>query len=271
MPIVDQPANAPAVLALFLVVVGACWGSFAATLSERWPAGRSIVRPRSRCDSCDAALGARDLIPLFSYLVSRGRCRSCGSVIPLRYPMVEAACAAIGLVAALFLPLPNAFWIALFGWQLLLLAILDAEHFWLPDPLVGCLALTGIVAAIVAGGSAVGEALIGGAVGFASLAAVALMYKRLRGRTGMGGGDPKLFGAIGIWTGWQALPVILLAAALVGMVAVLFLAIRGPTGEPLHLRRIPFGTCLAICGWVYCLSAMVNPSIMPAIPVSSYF
>ncbi len=208
---------------------------------------------------------------MVSYLVSRGRCRSCRAVIPLRYPLIEIFSALIGIVAAALLPLPGAFWFAVLGWQLLLLAILDAEHFWLPDPLVGGLALTGLIVAGVTGGNALGEAVLGGAAGYASLTAVSLTYKYFRGRSGMGGGDPKLLGAIGIWSGWQALPVILLAAALLGIGAILVPAIRGRSDAPMHLRRIPFGTCLALCGWIYCLCAMVNPSIMRAIPMASYF
>lgn len=252
-----------------MALLGACWGSFAATITERWPAGESIVRPRSRCASCNVDLRSRDLVPLFSYLLSRGRCRACRAQIPPRYPMIEGASLAIGFFSAALLPFPQAFWIAVLGWQLLLLAILDAEHFWLPDFLVGSLALTGILCATLVGTDAVAESLLGGSVGFSSLCAVAMAYKYFRGRTGMGGGDPKLFGAIGIWTGWQALPLILLSAALVGIVAILLAAIRSRPNISLNLRRVPFGTCLALCAWVYCLLAMVNSPVIQAIPMAS--
>lgn len=239
----------PGLLALILLVVGLCWGSFAATVSERWPQGRSIVQPRSRCDACHRILAARDLVPVLSYAVSRGRCRTCSASIPVRYPFIELACGAIGMISAFTLPGTDGLWVAIFGWQLFLLAILDAEHFWLPDPLVAVLGLTGLAAAAMIGADALWDRSLGGVMGFASLFLIGALYRRLRGRDGLGGGDPKLFGAIGLWTGWQTLPLILLTAAVMGLIFAIA-TIRSESRGAWLQRRLPFGVCLAAAAWL---------------------
>ncbi len=253
-------------LPTLLALLGACWGSFAATLSDRWPQGRSIVQPRSHCESCQRTLSARDLIPVLSYTLARGRCRHCGASVSHRYPLMEIASAGIGLVSGLLLPAPDSCWVALLGWQLLLLAILDAEHFWLPNRLVALLAASGLGAAALGGPEGLLTALIGAAAGFTALFAIAYLYKRIRGRTGMGGGDPKLLGAIGAWVGWQPLPLILFIAAMLGISFALYEAIRDrpdTKSGAMWQRRLPLGTCLAISAWAWHLLNQMNLTLIP--------
>lgn len=249
-----------------LAVLGACWGSFAATLSDRWPQGRSIVQPRSHCESCQRTLSARDLIPVLSYILARGRCRHCSVPVSRRYPLIEITSASIGLVSGLLLPAPDSFWVAVLGWQLLLLAILDAEHFWLPNRLVGLLAASGLGVAALGGPEHLLTALIGAAAGFTALFAIAYLYKHSRGRTGMGGGDPKLLGAIGAWVGWQPLPFILFIAAMLGISFAVYEAIRDRgviRSEALLQRRLPLGTCLAVSAWAWQLLDQMNLTLIP--------
>ncbi|WP_197417796.1 prepilin peptidase, partial [Sphingomonas sp. CCH21-G11] len=91
------------------------------------------------------------------------------------------------------------------------------------------------------------DRLIGGAAGFALLWSVAAVYQRLRGRVGLGGGDPKLFGAIGLWLGWRALPMVLLAACLIGLAVALVMRLRGR--DVTATTRLPLGTLLAVAGF----------------------
>ncbi len=226
-------------------VAGLIAGSFIATLVLRWPQGRGLGG-RSRCDGCARVLGIRDLVPVASYLAVRGRCRACGAEIDRRHLRIEAACAFIGALALGVAPGVAGMAGALFGWQLLALAALDFEHFWLPDRLTGLLGLTGLLAAC-ATGDPLAARLIGGAAGFASLFMIAWIYERLRGRKGMGAGDPKLLGAIGIWLGWRALPFVLVAASAVGLLAVAVAALRGKriAGD----TRLPLGTLMALAAF----------------------
>lgn len=228
-------------------VLGLVIGSFLATILIRWPAGRGVIGGRSACDGCGAVLGSLELVPLVSWLVRRGRCRRCGAAIDPRHVAIELAAALIGIVAALAHPLPLALVTATFGWWLLLIAALDLEHQWLPDPLTLPLLALGLLAAWAGFGAPLAERAAGAAIGWAALAAIAFLYRRLRGREGMGGGDPKMFGAVGAWVGAWNLPAILLGAGLLGLAAVLAMRLKGETVSA--TTRLPLGTLLALAAW----------------------
>jgi leader peptidase (prepilin peptidase)/N-methyltransferase len=232
-------------------LAGLVFGSFIAALTSRWPAGRSIAAGRSRCDHCDAVLGAHDLVPLASFMALRGRCRHCGEAIAPRHPAIELAAGAIGAVAMLAAPDVTGVLGAGFGWALLALAVLDVEHFWLPDTIVLPLGMAGLAASL-AGPPALVDRLIGAAAGFAVLAAIAAVYRYRTGRTGLGGGDPKLLGAIGAWLGWTALPFVLLGAATLGLVLVAGDRLRGR--EVTRHSRVPLGALLAAAAWALWLA-----------------
>lgn len=205
-----------------------------------------MLRGRSACDGCGRTLRAAELVPLLGWAWGRGRCRSCGARIDARHLGFEIGCAAIGAVSAWVAPGMAGAFGAAFGWLLLTLAALDAAELWLPDPLVIALALLGIASAPFAA-PALNDRLIGGAAGFASLWAIGAGYARWRGREGLGGGDPKLFGAIGLWLGWRVLPMVLLIAALVGLGLVLLQRLRG---RPMAAdTALPFGAFLAVAAY----------------------
>ncbi|MBA2918390.1 prepilin peptidase [Sphingomonas sp. MAH-20] len=228
-------------------ILGAIVGSFLATAAIRWPAGREVTRGRSACDHCDRKLKPMDLIPIAGFLIRRGRCGSCGGAIDRRHLLIEVAAALIGGVALAVAPGPAGLAGALFGWMLLLLGVLDVEHFWLPDRVTGLLALTGIAFGAAGLPPYPNDRLIGLALGFAGLWLTGLLYKALRGREGLGGGDPKLLGAIGAWLGWAALPSVLVLAGLVGLGAVLVARLRGDAVSA--TTRLPLGALMAMAAW----------------------
>jgi leader peptidase (prepilin peptidase)/N-methyltransferase len=135
---------------------------------------------------------------------------------------------------------------AVFGWLLLTLAALDVAEFWLPDALTGMLALAGL-ASITIAPPAWPDRLIGAAAGFGSLWLIGFAYRRLRGREGLGGGDPKLLGAIGLWVGWAMLPFVVLLACLVGLGSVLAAMARGK--RVTAADRLPLGALMAIAAY----------------------
>lgn len=219
-------------------IAGAVVGSFLATLCIRWPEGRSVMRGRSTCDDCSRQIEARDLIPIVSSARLSGRCRHCGARISSLHTKVEVGAAVLGAFAQLILPgLPGAA-LASLWWLLLILAILDARHFWLPDRLTILLAIAGLALGGLLWGLGLEHRLIGMAAGFAALWLVAAGYRLVRGRDGLGGGDPKLLGAIGAWLGWAALPVVVLISAAIG----LSIALARRQGR---FNALPFGTFLA--------------------------
>ena len=229
------------VAALIGGLAGAILGSFLATLILRWPQGRSVMRGRSACHGCGRTLGARDLIPLFSAMMQRGRCRSCGAAIDPLHGRVEAGCAVIGALALGAMPNLGGIGWAVFGWLLLTLAVLDWRHFWLPDALTLPLAFLGFTIGLWATDVALVDRAVGAAAGYGALLAIALGYRAVRGRDGLGLGDAKLLGALGAWMGWQALPFILLIASVTGLLVMLMTGRAKEAGA-----RVPLGTFLAL-------------------------
>lgn len=168
---------------------------------------------------------------------------------PRRSVLMALAGAAVGAWAALAQPTPLAAVLtALLGWQLLVIAVIDAEHFLLPDQLTLPLLATSGLAALLLDQTAPLDAVIGAAVGFAGLWLLAFAYHRLRGREGLGDGDPILLAAGGAWVGWIGLPSVLLWASAAGLS---FVAARLLTGGKVSGEdRLPFGPCLAAGIWL---------------------
>lgn len=239
--------TAPLFWPLALGLLGVIIGSFLATLVLRWPEDRSVMSGRSRCDSCGAVLRAVELVPLLSAVFLRGKCRRCAAPIDPRHWQIELAALGIGAAAGLAVPGLAAIAGAVFGWLLLALAALDIAELWLPDRLTATLALAGLATGPAGIAPPLADRLIGGLAGFGALWAIGFAYRHLRGREGLGGGDPKLLGAIGLWLGWQMLPAVLLIAALTGLGTVLFGML---TGRAARLDdRVPFGALLAIAAY----------------------
>lgn len=253
-----------AALPLVLGLLGLIFGSFIAAVTVRMPRDEDVVVAPSHCMSCGATLRPWHLVPVLSWLAQRGRCANCGAAVSPRYILIETGAAAIGVWAGLWGA--EAGWLtatasAILGWQLLLIAVIDAENFWLPDELTLPLIASGlIVAALIAGGWPVPQ-LIGAAAGFGGLWLVAYAYRRLRGREGLGGGDPILFAGAGAWVGWTGLPTVLLWACAAGFSLVLTFLItrRRVSGTD----RLPFGTFLAIGTWLTWLYGPLGGAIAP--------
>ena len=120
---------------LILLLAAPFIGSFLALLIVRLPAGAPVVSGRSRCPSCGNTLAALDLVPLLSWLISRGRCRHCGEPVSRLYPGIEIAALVIAAWSLAVLPGWLAWAGAAFGWVLLVLSLIDARDFLLPDAL----------------------------------------------------------------------------------------------------------------------------------------
>lgn len=218
--------------------LGLIFGSFIALLTWRWPQGLAITG-RSRCDACGAVLAPAELVPILSCLWLRGRCGHCGAGIAPRHLAIEVAAAAIGAGLLWRWPGSDGLLLAAAGWWLLALVILDAEHQWLPDALT----LPLIPLALLVPGPALPERLWGAALGFAGLWLVGALYRRWRGFDGLGGGDPKLLAGLGALLGAWALPLLISAAAGVGLGLAGWDALRGR--EVTAMTRLPLGALLA--------------------------
>jgi leader peptidase (prepilin peptidase) / N-methyltransferase len=234
-------ASAPEILAGGLI--GVVIGSFLNVVAHRVPLGESLVSPGSHCPGCGAPVKPYDNIPVVSWLLLRGRCRNCGMRISARYPLVELATAiAFAAVVAvrgfdddLILELP-------FVAALIALAAIDYDHKLLPNKIVYPLAAYGVIATLLVDQDDLVENLIAGAGAFLFLLVAVIAYPR-----GMGMGDVKLAGAMGLYLGLSVIPALLVAFLSGSLVGIVILAREGAAGRK---KAVPFGVFLALGGIV---------------------
>ncbi len=232
-----------AVAIAYLAVVGLLVGSFLNVVVHRLPRGESLVRPRSRCTACNTQIAAYDNVPVVSWALLRGRCRHCGTSIAFRYPAIEALTGAVfatvvvvrGVDGELALELP-------FAALLIAVAAIDLEHRIIPNKLLAPAAVWAFAGWAVVDTSFLPEALAAGAGAFAFLLLAALVYP-----AGMGMGDVKLAGVIGLFLGLSVIPA-LLVAFLAGSVVGLALIAR--EGRDARKKGVPFAPFLALGGLV---------------------
>ncbi|MEC4590276.1 A24 family peptidase [Nitrospirillum amazonense] len=239
-------------------------GSFLGVVVTRLPVGRSVVWGRSACDRCGHALGPASLVPVLSYLWSKGRCRYCAAPIGAFHPAIELAAVLPPLCLAFLMPLDSLTLCAGagLGWALLALAWIDLRHMILPDVLTLPLILAGILVGWAQDGHFPVDRLAAAAMAYAGLVLLETLYRRVRGRDGIGRGDAKLLAAGGAWTGPAAVPHVLLIAALAGLLAMAALRLAGRRVDGRRVdgtTPMPFGPCLALgiwAAWLFTLSGL---------------
>ncbi len=226
-------------------------GSFLGVVILRLPAGRELVWSRSCCESCGQTLAARDMVPLLSFAVLRGRCRVCRARIGLFHPAIELA--ALGVAASALWADPDRVWAdCLLGWTLLALACIDWTHLRLPDVLTLPLIPAGLAEAWWEGSALALDHAVASLLAYALFRAVALGYRALRGRDGLGMGDAKLLAVAGAWVGVGGLAPVLFGGAVLGIGLVLVSSVRHGR-EQVH-NQVPFGPALAVALWCVRLS-----------------
>jgi leader peptidase (prepilin peptidase) / N-methyltransferase len=222
-------------------IVGAVVGSFLNVVIHRLPRGESLVHPRSRCPSCGVQIAEYDNVPIVSWLVLRGRCRHCGASISPRYPVVELLTALTFAAVVLVRGFDNDLILELpFVAALIALAGIDFDHKLLPNKIVYPLAAYGVIATLLVERDDLVEHLIAGAGAFAFLLAAVIAYPQ-----GMGMGDVKLAGAMGLYLGVSVIPALLIAFLSGSLVGVVILAREGAAARK---KAIPFGVFLALGG-----------------------
>jgi leader peptidase (prepilin peptidase)/N-methyltransferase len=228
------PALAPA--ALFGLIIG----SFLNVVAWRLPRGESLVKPRSKCPGCDTQLKAYDNIPLFSWLVLRGRCRNCKTSISARYPVVEAVTAALyALVVAVKFDDTAQLVLGLVLVTFLVpIAVIDLDVKRIPNALTAPAAVLAIVLGALLAPHDLPEQLAAGAA-----ALIFFMLPALLSKKGMGMGDVKLAAVLGLYLGRAVAPAIFIALILGVVVGVAVMTSTGVTAG--RKVKIPFGPFLA--------------------------
>jgi len=253
-----------------LTLLGLLFGSFANVVIWRVPRGESVAFPASHCPVCETPIAWYDNIPVLSWLSLRGRCRACAAPIARRYPLVEIASGSLALTAALaYGPAPRAVFAAVLFWFLLVLSMIDIEHYRLPNVLVAALAVVGVVGVALGsflrvpvvplldgGANALftapyANAIAGAVIGAGLSGAIAAVYALARGRQGLGMGDIKLLGVLGVFLG-PLVVVSLFLGSLIGLIV----GIASARGSRFADARIPFGPSLAAAAVI---TALVGP------------
>ncbi len=209
----------------------------------------NLAVPRSRCPNCGHQITALENIPVFSWLVLRGKCSNCKTPISFRYPAIELVTALCSIVVIGFYGFtPFGFLACVFTWMLIAATFIDFDTQLLPDQITYPLLWLGLIAnGFFAGIVPLTDAVIGAMAGYLFLWGTYWGFKLITGKEGMGYGDFKLLAALGAWMGWQAIPSVILIAAAVGL---LYAMLRIFTAKQSSAEPIPFGPFLAVAGWV---------------------
>jgi leader peptidase (prepilin peptidase)/N-methyltransferase len=220
-------------------------GSFLNVVAYRLPRGESLARPRSRCPSCATPVSPRDNIPVLSWLLLRGRCRECAAPIARRYPVVEALTAALFTAVAVVHAHDTAMLVLglVVVAFLVPIALIDLDHRIIPNRLTAPAAVLALVLGTVLDPGGEVERLIAGAAAGGALLLPAVLHP-----SGMGMGDAKLLGMLGLYLGRGVGPAFLVAFAAGTVIGVAIILRHGlATGRK---TAVPFGPFLALGGLV---------------------
>ncbi len=225
-----------------------CWGSFLNVVIYRVPLGMSLSHPPSTCPACLKRIKPQDNIPILSYLMLRGRCRSCGVRVSPRYVFVEALTPVVMVLLFFKFGLGWAFAVfALFSSALIVLAFIDYDHKLLPDRIVFPAAAAGLAYAFFRPDMSLGQALLGAAVGGGFLLLVFGLYYLIRRKEGLGMGDVTMMVMVGLYLGWPKTVLTLILGSFAGALAGgILMAVRKKDLQ----FALPFGTFLAPAAYV---------------------
>lgn len=230
----------------YAAFVGAAIGSFLNVCVHRWPAEKSVLHPRSQCPGCHQPIAWHDNIPVFGYLMLRGRCRNCGIEISAQYPAVELITSMIWLGAALRF---GASWEALhsaaFLTILLGIALTDAKEMVIPDQFSLGGVVIGLALAAIPGGLSFTDKIIGAVAGYAGFWVIKLVAEKLLGKPALGVGDIHMMAMVGAFIGADGVFITMLLGSLAGLlIGVPYVWARGRL--EVMGTYLPLGVFLAI-------------------------
>ena len=223
----------------FAAPFGLVIGSFLNVVAYRLPRGESLVAPPSHCPACETPIKPWDNVPLLSWIFLRGRCRTCSERISPRYPLVELATAVLFAALAVAHGLTDDLLVLLpFAAMLIAVADIDLEHRIVPNSILLPMAVYGVAASAVVRTAMLPELLAAGAAAFTLLLVVALVHP-----AGMGMGDVKLAGVMGLYLGAGVAPALLVAFLSGSLAGVAIVVRHGAKGRK---RGVPFAPFLAL-------------------------
>ena len=244
-------------LLITVFILGALWGSFCNVCIYRLPLDQSVVTGRSKCTKCKKQINWYDNIPFFSFILLKGKCRCCKSVISFQYFLVEAIAAISFLFVFFVFGLTTTtllFFILIISF--IIIFFIDLKHFIIPNQITYSLMVIGFIKSFDPSLNRsifpdYIHSLIGGVFGYSIIWLLIFFYKKFKNKDGMGYGDAKLLSALGFWFGWISIPFILIFSSLTALGFSLPSLIRKSKNLS---SEIPFGPHLVIGCIIYILS-----------------
>ena len=222
-----------------ILIIGLIVGSFLNVVIYRLPLKKSIIFPSSHCPNCENKLKYYDLVPVFSFIFSKGKCRYCGEKISLQYPIVELLTALLFLLAFLNYGLASEFiiFIILIS-SLIVVSFIDIKYQIIPNEITFSFIPFGLIFSLVFNHISFVNSLLGLVIPAGLLLLIAFIYKK-----GMGIGDVKLIGMIGVFIGWRYALISIFIGALFGSIYGIYMMIFGKMDRK---TRIPFGPFISL-------------------------
>mgnify|MGYP001468542848 FL=1 len=238
---------------LFVIILGGLWGSFANVCIYRLPLDKGVVSGRSYCPKCKKQITWKDNIPIISYFLLNGKCRKCKKPISSQYALVEL------LSILFFTVIYFLYGITLTTLLLMILSLsfiiiffIDLKHFIIPNEITFSMMALGFLKSFDPNLNSLFpnyiNSLIGGLLGYGIIWSIIYFYKQVRKKEGMGLGDAKLFGVIGFWFGWLAIPFIIFLSSIIALLSVVPSLLKN---SKTMSSQIPFGPYIIIGTLVY--------------------
>ena len=210
---------------IFVLVLGALWGSFANVCIYRLPLEKGVVSGRSFCPKCNNLITWKDNIPVISFLFLKGKCRNCNKKISSQYLLVEI------ISILLFIIIYHLYGISfttllliVLGLSFLIIFFIDFKHYIIPNLLTFSMMSLGFVKSFLPNLHPMFpnylNSLIGGIFGYGIIWSIIFFYKQIRKKEGMGLGDAKLLSAIGFWFGWFSIPFVIFLSSIIALLSV---------------------------------------------------
>ena len=210
---------------VFVIILGALWGSFANVCIVRLPKDKGVVGGRSKCPKCKKQIVWYDNIPIISYLFLNGKCRKCNKPISFQYVIVEliSAISFISIYSIYGLSLTTLL-LCILSLGFIIIFFIDLEHFIIPDVITFPLMALGFIKSFDPNLNSMFPnyiiSMVGGIFGYVIIWAIIYFYKQVRKKEGMGLGDAKLLAVIGFWFGIQSIPFVIFFSSTIALISV---------------------------------------------------
>ena len=239
---------------IFVIILGALWGSFANVCIIRMPQGKGVVVGRSFCVKCNKKIQWFDNIPIISYLLLKFKCRNCKTKISFQYFLVETISLINFLVLYLIFGLSlTTLFLIILSVVFLIIFFIDLKHYIIPNSLTYSMMILGFIKSFVPNLDPIFpnylNSLIGGLLGYGIIWSIIYFYRQFKKKEGMGLGDAKLFAVIGFWFGWISIPFVIFLSSIIALLSVLPDLLR--SSKKLS-SQIPFGPFI-ILGTIFYL------------------